>query len=303
MSSNNRMTPVSLKAAVVDENMRLVGEAAYGYSPFFPQPGWAEQDPELWWSNLILATNDVLQSAEIDPSSVSAIGVAYQMHGLVLLDEAGEVLRPALLWNDGRTGAECDEIRERVGKERLIQITGNDALTGFTAPKILWVRNHEPDLFAQVRHILLKPDALHSDEENRIRIEQLSQRIRGGGDFATLARSNSQDTLSAARGGDLGWVSPGELVPQFEEAMDALLPGEVSDPVKTEFGWHLIQVTDRRDYDSTEEFKRFLTTHRARRLLNSTHRIFEGAYYAKDGRKVPVLMYGLNRKSRPSCRP
>ena len=138
---------------------------------------------------------------------------------------------------------------------------------GFHIIKLLEQRGGERTIVrqTQVRHILLKPDALHSDEENRIRIEQLSQRIRGGGDFATLARSNSQDTLSAARGGDLGWVSPGELVPQFEEAMDALLPGEVSDPVKTEFGWHLIQVTDRRDYDSTEEFKRS----QARKMIRS----------------------------------
>ena len=138
---------------------------------------------------------------------------------------------------------------------------------GFHIIKLLEQRGGERTIVrqTQVRHILLKPDALHSDEENRIRIEQLSQRIRGGGDFAALARSNSQDTLSAARGGDLGWVSPGELVPQFEAAMDALLPGEVSDPVKTEFGWHLIQVTDRRDYDSTEEFKRS----QARKMIRS----------------------------------
>ena len=77
------------------------------------------------------------------------MGLTGQMHGLVLLDAAGEVLRPAILWNDQRTGAECDEIRARVGKEHFIQITGNDALTGFTAPKILWVRNHEPEIYAR----------------------------------------------------------------------------------------------------------------------------------------------------------
>jgi peptidyl-prolyl cis-trans isomerase SurA len=129
---------------------------------------------------------------------------------------------------------------------------------GFHIIKLVEQRGGERTIVrqTQVRHILLKADALHSDEENRIRIDQLEQRIRGGDDFAALARSNSQDTLSAARGGDLGWVSPGELVPPFEEAMNALSPGEVSTPVKTRFGWHLIQVMDRRDYDSTEEFKR-----------------------------------------------
>jgi peptidyl-prolyl cis-trans isomerase SurA len=129
---------------------------------------------------------------------------------------------------------------------------------GFHIIKLVEQRGGERTIVrqTQVRHILLKADALHTDDQNRIRIEQLEQRIRGGDDFAALARSNSQDTLSAARGGDLGWVSPGELVPPFEEAMDALSPGEVSTPVKTRFGWHLIQVMDRRDYDSTEEFKR-----------------------------------------------
>ena len=138
---------------------------------------------------------------------------------------------------------------------------------GFHIIKLVEQRGGERTIVrqTQVRHILLKPDALHSDAENRIRIEQLEQRIRGGDDFAALARSNSQDTLSAARGGDLGWVSPGELVPPFEQAMDALQPGEVSAPVKSQFGWHLIQVTERRDYDSTEEFKRS----RARQMIRA----------------------------------
>jgi xylulokinase len=90
--------------------------------------------------------------------AVKAIGLTGQMHGLVLLDDGGRVLRPAILWNDGRTAAECDEIRQRVGRQRLIQITGNDALTGFTAPKILWVKNNEPAVYRHIRHILLPKD-------------------------------------------------------------------------------------------------------------------------------------------------
>lgn len=91
-------------------------------------------------------------------NEIAAIGLTGQMHGLTLLDDAGNVLRPAILWNDQRTGKQCDEIRERLGKARLVQITGNDALTGFTAPKILWVRENEPDVFARARHILLPKD-------------------------------------------------------------------------------------------------------------------------------------------------
>ena len=96
--------------------------------------------------------------AGIAGEAVAAIGLTGQMHGLVLLDESGEVLRPAILWNDQRTAAQCDEIRACVGRERLIRICGNDALTGFTAPKILWVREHEPELFAKTRHVLLPKD-------------------------------------------------------------------------------------------------------------------------------------------------
>jgi len=99
-----------------------------------------------------------LEGSGAAPERVTAIGLTGQMHGLVLLDDAGEPLRPAILWNDQRTAAECDEIRARVGRERLIALTGNDALTGFTAPKLLWVRRHEPEVYASARHILLPKD-------------------------------------------------------------------------------------------------------------------------------------------------
>ena len=93
-------------------------------------------------------------------SEIEAVGLTGQMHGSVLLDQEGAVVRPAILWNDQRTGAECDELRRRVGRERLIEVTGNDALTGFTAPKLLWVRRHEPGNWARVRHVLLPKDYL-----------------------------------------------------------------------------------------------------------------------------------------------
>jgi len=124
--------------------------------------------------------------------------------------------------------------------------------------KLLGKRGDERHLVEQtrVRHILIKPDEVNSEEETRIRIEQLELRLRGGEDFATLALANSQDTLSAAKGGDLGWVNQGDTVPEFEEAMNKLEPGEISKPVKTDYGWHLIQVQERRTHDSTEEYER-----------------------------------------------
>jgi peptidyl-prolyl cis-trans isomerase SurA len=124
--------------------------------------------------------------------------------------------------------------------------------------KLLGKRGDERHFVEQtrVRHILIKTDEVNTDEDVQTRIRQLELRLRGGEDFATLALANSQDTLSAARGGDLGWINQGDTVPEFEEAMNSLAPGEISQPVKTEFGWHLIQVQERRTHDSTEEYER-----------------------------------------------
>jgi xylulokinase len=146
------------KALLMDAEGQLRGVASTEYGYETPRPMWTEQDPGLWWEATAVSIRRVLAESQVDADSVRGVGLTGQMHGLVLLDSAGEVLRPAILWNDQRTGAECDEIRERLGKDRLIQITGNDALTGFTAPKILWVRNHEPDIYTRVRHILLPKD-------------------------------------------------------------------------------------------------------------------------------------------------
>jgi xylulokinase len=116
-----------------------------------PRPGWAEQDPEDWWR----ASQTALARLGAEGARV---GLSGQMHGLVCLDEHGQVLRPAILWNDQRTAAECAEIEDRVGLERLIALTGNRALTGFTAPKLLWLRRHEPDVYARIRRIVLPKD-------------------------------------------------------------------------------------------------------------------------------------------------
>lgn len=123
-----------------------------------PRPLWSEQDPEDWWESVQASVRQVLAYPGAPSQAISAIGLTGQMHGLVLLDESKRTLRPAILWNDQRCADECDQIRALVGKERLIQITGNDALTGFTAPKILWVKNHEPDIFNRIRHVLLPKD-------------------------------------------------------------------------------------------------------------------------------------------------
>ena len=141
-----------VKAIAISPDGSVLARAEREYPLSTPRPGWAEQDPEDWWRASEAAI------AEIGLDDVAGIGLSGQMHGLVALDESDAVLRPAILWNDQRTQAECDEIERRVGFERLVSLTGNRALTGFTAPKLLWLRTHEPDVYAQIRHVLLPKD-------------------------------------------------------------------------------------------------------------------------------------------------
>jgi xylulokinase len=152
------VSTTATKAVLVDESGAVVGVGAAEYGYDVPRPLWSEQDPELWWSGAVAAIRSVLASTAVAPEEVTAIGLTGQMHGLTLLDSADRILRPAILWNDQRTGAECDLIRETVGPSRLIAITGNDALTGFTAPKLVWVRAHEPEIWRQIAHVLLPKD-------------------------------------------------------------------------------------------------------------------------------------------------
>ena len=146
------------KALLIDETGQVLGVASNEYPFETPHPLWSEQSPKLWSDATIKSIRQVLAQTGVDKKRVKGIGLTGQMHGLVLLDENGEILRPALLWNDQRTASQCDEIRAKLGKENLIQITGNDALTGFTAPKILWVQENEPEIWLQTRHILLPKD-------------------------------------------------------------------------------------------------------------------------------------------------
>jgi len=146
------------KALLIDEEGKVVSSATTPLTLSTPKPLWSEQNPLDWWTAIQESIRQALSLAEIAGSDIVAVGMTGQMHGLVLLDKDGQVLRPAILWNDQRTGDQCDEIRARIGKDRLIQITGNDALTGFTAPKILWVQKNEPEVWAKARHILLPKD-------------------------------------------------------------------------------------------------------------------------------------------------
>jgi xylulokinase len=140
-----------VKALALSETGEILARAEREYPLSTPRPGWAEQDPDDW----ARAADIALADLGVEPTS---IGYSGQMHGLVVLDERGDPIRPAILWNDQRTAAECAEIEGQLGLERLIRLTGNRALTGFTAPKLLWLRNHEPESYARIRHVLLPKD-------------------------------------------------------------------------------------------------------------------------------------------------
>ena len=146
------------KALLIDETGRVIATHSTPQPISQPRPLWSEQNPADWWNGMAAAIRSLLQETNLTGDAIAAIGLSGQMHGLVLQDANGEVLRPAILWNDGRTQAQCDEITQKIGFDRLIQLTGNRALTGFTAPKILWVRDHEPDVYAKAAHILLPKD-------------------------------------------------------------------------------------------------------------------------------------------------
>jgi xylulokinase len=164
------------RALAVDTSGDVVGEASAEYPLHTPHPGWSEQDPEDWWE----ATRKVLAKVAGEAhGAVVGLGLTGQMHGSVFLDAHDRVIRPALLWNDQRTVAQCAEITDRLGRERLLAIAGNPALTGFQAPKVLWLREQEPSNFNQVAHVLLPKDFI---------------RLRLCGEFATDA-SDAAGTL------------------------------------------------------------------------------------------------------------
>jgi len=149
------------KALAIDSQGKILAEASAIYPCHHPKPLWSEQDPENWWQATVQVVCEIVKKAKLKPADVAAIGLSGQMHGSVFLDKHNKVIRPALLWNDQRTKAECVEIEKRAGgRKRLIKMVANPALTGFTAPKILWLRNNEPRNFAKTVKVLLPKDEI-----------------------------------------------------------------------------------------------------------------------------------------------
>lgn len=208
----------SSKALLIDEAGEVVAVASSPHTLQTPRSLWSEQNPPEWWQAVCVSIRSVLKKAGMKAETVAGIGLTGQMHGLVLLDDAGEVLRPAILWNDQRTQAQCDELHHRIGKGNFIQITGNIALTGFTAPKILWVAQNEPDVYAQVKHILLPKDYIRY----RLTGEYAMDKADGSGTvlFDLKRRTWSPEVL-AALGIDPTWMPPTFEGPEFTGCVTA----------------------------------------------------------------------------------
>ena len=213
------VSTTATKAVLIDESGAVVGVGASAYGFSVPRPLWSEQDPELWWDGAVAAIRSVIATTGVPADAVVAIGLTGQMHGAVLLDVAGDVLRPAILWNDQRTATECDAIRDALGPERLIAITGNDALTGFTAPKLVWVRDHEPDVWRRIAHVLLPKDYLRL----RLTGDYALDKADGAGTllFDLAARDWSTEVLDALRI-ERAWMPPTWEGPEITGVVTAI---------------------------------------------------------------------------------
>ncbi len=146
------------KALLIDASGAVTASATTEYPMFTPQPLWSEQNPVDWWSATVTSVRQVLEQGGVKANQIAGVGLTGQMHGLVLLDDQGEVLRPCIMWNDQRTAAQCAAITQKVGPDNVLRLTGNPVLPGFTAPKIAWVQEHEPDVYARAAKVLLPKD-------------------------------------------------------------------------------------------------------------------------------------------------
>ena len=183
------------KALAVKSDGQIIGLASSPHDISNPAPLWSEQQPSHWWTAACRSIQSLIHEHRVSPDAVQAVGLTGQMHGLVLLDQAGVVLRPAMLWNDGRATRQCEYIRNTLGLKRLVSLTGNDAFTGFTAPKLLWVRDHEPQVYADIHKILLPKDYIRY----RLTGEFATDKAGAGGTLLLDLKSrNWSDTLLRA---------------------------------------------------------------------------------------------------------
>lgn len=193
------------KAGVVDSSGNLLGTSARAYETRVRKPGWAEQDPQAWWQAASRAISAAIAASGVEPGSVRGVGVSGQMHGAVFLDSAGEVVCPCIIWCDQRTAVQCDAIVSKVGNERLAALAGNPAMPGFTAPKILWLKDNDPESFARVDKVMLPKDYIN---------------FRLTGNIATEPSDASGTLLFDIR--ELRWA--GQLLDELEVPLSWLPP-------------------------------------------------------------------------------
>ncbi|MBL4934609.1 xylulokinase [Clostridium sp. YIM B02515] len=208
----------SVKIIVMDEEGKVIASLSKEYPVFYPEQGWAEQNPEDWWNATKEGIKELIEKKQINGKTIKSIGFSGQMHGLVTLDENDKVLMPAILWCDQRTGEECEYITEVVGKDKLSKYTGNKALTGFTAPKILWIKKHRQEVYSKVSHILLPKDyirfkltgeyatdvsdasgTLLFDVENRVWSKEMLNALKISEDLLPKCYESSQVTGSISK--------------------------------------------------------------------------------------------------------
>ena len=213
------------KAILINAKGDVLGTSTHTYPLNTPKPLWSEQDPIDWWQATQASIQEVLKSSMIDPSDIVGIGLTGQMHGLVLLNAQDEVLRPAILWNDQRTSDACVEVMEKIGLTNLIKITGNPALTGFTAPKLLWVRKNEPNIYQNIAHILLPKDYIRFKLSGDYAIDCAD--ASGTSLFDINQRNWSEEILSALQ------INPNWL-PAVFEGID--ITGRISKKVAQSIG-------------------------------------------------------------------
>lgn len=214
-----------VKTIVVDSSGHVRASCVHEYPLHRPEVGWAEQDPAEWWEATKKGISEVLNSPEVETADIEAVGLTGQMHGSVFLDAAHEVQRPAILWNDQRTSAQCEEILDTIGEERLIELASNPPFEGFTAPKILWVMQNEPEIFEQTEQILLPKDFI---------------RFKLSGDFATDVSDASGTLLLDV--GERDWSDeilheldiPRRLLPEVYESPQ--ITGSISEQASEQTG-------------------------------------------------------------------
>ncbi|HEB63691.1 MAG TPA: molecular chaperone SurA [Gammaproteobacteria bacterium] len=266
----NEIIITRLRQRQIDSRVNVTEQEVNDYLAHSKAQGNSKSEYHL--GHILVATSEAASPEEVKEASLRAEKI------LKKLKDGANFKEVAMAESDGQRALEGGDLGWRKGgqlptlfSEIVIKMKKGEispvvrSPSGFHIIKLLDQRNEQQHLVTQTkaRHILIRVDGIETEESALKRLNELRERILFGDDFAELARSNSDDKGSAAHGGELGWTSPGEMVPLFEKAMNSLKPGEVSEPFKTRFGWHIVQVLDRRAHNDTEEFKRS----QARRLL------------------------------------